>query len=75
MAEKTETPVPTGYYVTAEELLKIEQLCCFLKEGSQIVSPDDFEIFDKNYHKLGYIRYEPDEEGFVFVPAVVVVEG
>ena len=61
-------------YITAEELLEIEQLCCFLKTETTVIFPEDIEISDKNCANLGRICYEPEIREFVFVPAIFAQE-
>jgi hypothetical protein len=53
-------------FYTAEELLKIEQLCCFL-QGTDLVV-DDFAVRNKDCDMLGVISYYTDIDEYVFVP-------
>ena len=53
-------------YFSAEEMLKIEQLCCFLQETDLFV--DDFAVWNKDCDPLGVISYYTDIEEYVFVP-------
>ena len=53
-------------FYTAAELLKIEQLCCFL-QGTDLVV-DDFAVHNKDCDMLGVISFYSDIEEYVFVP-------
>ena len=58
----------TSYY-SAEELLKIEQLCCFLQGTDLVVG--DFTVRNKDCDRLGVISYYTDLEEYVFVPGEI----
>jgi len=60
------TPCYTTYY-TAADLLKIEQLCCFLQGMDLVV--DDFAVRTKDCDMLGVISYYTDIDEYVFVPS------
>ncbi len=53
-------------FYTVTELLKIEQLCCFL-QGTDLVV-DDIAVRNKDCDMLGVISYYTDIEEYVFVP-------